>query len=170
MSDTDNLLLVSRKGMSARFPADDETLRPMGRATSGVIGMRFRGNDALLAIDVVQPDTFVVTITDGHENASNEFDRDALTQLIRQREADGWEFQFLAADLSGDHREDLDIAERGQHGQQGPGGRDERGGLGGQGLDLEPPARELLHALGEHLCRLHVAAFPCLSEIDALLA
>ena len=37
----------------------------MGRATSGVIGMRFRDDDALLAMDVVQPDTFVVTITDG---------------------------------------------------------------------------------------------------------
>jgi DNA gyrase subunit A len=37
----------------------------MGRATGGVIGMRFRGDDALLAMDVVQPDSFVVTITDG---------------------------------------------------------------------------------------------------------
>jgi DNA gyrase subunit A len=62
---TDDLLLVSRKGMSARFTADDATMRPMGRATSGVIGMRFRGDDALLAMDVVRPDTYVVTITDG---------------------------------------------------------------------------------------------------------
>ena len=37
----------------------------MGRATSGVIGMRFRENDSLLAMDIVRPDTFVVTITDG---------------------------------------------------------------------------------------------------------
>jgi DNA gyrase subunit A len=65
VSVTDDLLLVSRKGMSARFTADDETLRPMGRATSGVIGMRFRGDDDLLAMDVVRPDTFVVTVTDG---------------------------------------------------------------------------------------------------------
>jgi DNA gyrase subunit A len=65
VSQSDDLLLVSRKGMSARFTADDDTLRPMGRATSGVIGMRFRGEDALLAMDVVRPDTFVVTITDG---------------------------------------------------------------------------------------------------------
>ena len=65
VADTDDLLMVSRKGMSARFTANDETLRPMGRATSGVIGMRFRGDDALLAMDVVRPDTFVVTITDG---------------------------------------------------------------------------------------------------------
>jgi len=65
VSESDDLLLVSRKGMSARFRADDETLRPMGRATSGVIGMRFREGDSLLAMDVVQPDAYVVTITDG---------------------------------------------------------------------------------------------------------
>ncbi len=51
--------------MSARFTADDDTMRPMGRATSGVIGMRFRGDDSLLAMDVVRPDTYVVTVTDG---------------------------------------------------------------------------------------------------------
>ena len=65
VADTDDLLLVSRKGMSTRFTANDETMRPMGRATSGVIGMRFRGGDALLAMDVVRPETYVVTITDG---------------------------------------------------------------------------------------------------------
>jgi DNA gyrase subunit A len=65
VSDQDELLLVSRKGMSARFSGNDDTLRPMGRATSGVIGMRFRDGDALLSMEVVQPDTFVVTITDG---------------------------------------------------------------------------------------------------------
>ncbi len=65
VQESDDLLLVSRKGMSARFTADDDTLRPMGRATSGVIGMRFRGGDALLAMDVVRPETFLVTITDG---------------------------------------------------------------------------------------------------------
>ena len=65
VSESDDLLLVSRKGMSARFHADDETLRPMGRATGGVIGMRFRGDDALLSMDVVSEGTFVVTVTDG---------------------------------------------------------------------------------------------------------
>jgi len=60
-----DLLLVSRKGMSARFRADDETLRPMGRATSGVIGMRFRDGDELLAMDTVVPGSYVVTVTDG---------------------------------------------------------------------------------------------------------
>jgi len=61
----DDLLLVSRKGQSARFRADDETLRPMARATQGVIGMRFRSGDELLAMDVVRPGAFLVTVTDG---------------------------------------------------------------------------------------------------------
>ena len=61
----DDLLLVSRKGLSARFHADDAQLRPMGRATGGVIGMRFRGDDALLSMDVVREGSFVVTVTDG---------------------------------------------------------------------------------------------------------
>ncbi len=61
----DDLLLVSRKGQSARFRADDSTLRPMARSTQGVIGMRFRAGDELLAMDVVRPDAFLVTVTDG---------------------------------------------------------------------------------------------------------
>ncbi len=65
VSEADDLLLVSKKGLSARFTANDATLRPVGRATSGVIGMRFRQDDALLSMDVVTPGTFVVTITDG---------------------------------------------------------------------------------------------------------
>jgi DNA gyrase subunit A len=65
VSESDDLLLVSRKGLSARFHADDDTLRPMGRATAGVIGMRFRGDDQLLSMEVVREDCFVVTVTDG---------------------------------------------------------------------------------------------------------
>lgn len=66
LADAENdLLMISRKGMSARFHADDATLRPMGRATAGVIGMRFRGDDELLAMDVVLEDSSVVTVTDG---------------------------------------------------------------------------------------------------------
>jgi DNA gyrase subunit A len=61
----DDLLLVSRKGQSVRFTADDATLRPMGRATSGVIGMKFRGGDSLLSMDVVREGAYVVTVTDG---------------------------------------------------------------------------------------------------------
>ncbi len=55
-SDTDDLLLVSTNAMSIRFHADDEQLRPMGRQTSGVIGMRFDSRDELLAMEVVRRD------------------------------------------------------------------------------------------------------------------
>ncbi len=61
----DDLLLISRKGQSVRFHSDDATLRPMARATQGVIGMKFRGSDDLLAMDVAHEDAFVVTVTDG---------------------------------------------------------------------------------------------------------
>ena len=66
IGENDDLLLVSRKGYSVRFTADDDTLRPMGRATSGVIGMRFKStDDHTLSMDVVKPGAFVVTATDG---------------------------------------------------------------------------------------------------------
>ena len=65
ISPDNDLLLVSRKAMSIRFKADDETLRPMGRATSGVIGMRFSGDDELLAMEVVDEDMEILVATDG---------------------------------------------------------------------------------------------------------
>ncbi|EWM14845.1 DNA gyrase subunit A [Kutzneria sp. 744] len=61
----DDLLLVSADGQSIRFHATDETLRPMGRATSGVLGMRFNNGDELLSMGVVQLDKFVLVATDG---------------------------------------------------------------------------------------------------------
>ncbi|MHA6693710.1 DNA gyrase subunit A [Homoserinimonas sp. A520] len=60
-----DLLLVSRKGMSLRFTATDDALRPMGRATSGVIGMHFRAEDQLLAASVVSDEGFVFVVTEG---------------------------------------------------------------------------------------------------------
>src|SRR5690606_11319924 len=61
----DELIHVSRKGQSIRFPADDDTLRPMGRATSGVTGMKFREDDELLNADVVTPGTDLFVVTEG---------------------------------------------------------------------------------------------------------
>ena len=65
----DELLLVSKKAMSVRFAVDDESLRPMGRSTSGVIGMKFRADDELLTMARITAqhvgDTFVFTATDG---------------------------------------------------------------------------------------------------------
>ena len=53
----DDIMLVSRKGMSLKFTANDEQLRPMGRQTAGVQGMKFRDGDELLAMDVVWGDS-----------------------------------------------------------------------------------------------------------------
>lgn len=65
VSAEDDLLLISKKAQSIRFTATDESLRPMGRATSGVKGMSFREDDELLSMNVVRPGTFVFTATDG---------------------------------------------------------------------------------------------------------
>jgi len=77
VSPEDDILLISRKAQSLRFHADDEQLRPMGRATSGVTGMKFRGDDSLLSMTVVKAGSdeagerdaddqlYVFTVTDG---------------------------------------------------------------------------------------------------------
>jgi DNA gyrase subunit A len=67
---TDDLLLVSRSAQSIRFRADDDALRPMGRATSGVIGMRLVGDDELLAMQVApaggdEEGAALLVVTDG---------------------------------------------------------------------------------------------------------
>lgn len=61
----DDLLLVSRRGQSIRFSATDEALRPMGRQTSGVQGMRFNDDDELLSLNVVAEDTYLLVATSG---------------------------------------------------------------------------------------------------------
>ncbi|WP_433723380.1 DNA gyrase subunit A [Actinoplanes sp. CA-051413] len=60
-----DLLLVSKKAQAIRFNATDEALRPMGRATSGVIGMRFSEADELLAMEVVREGMDVLVATNG---------------------------------------------------------------------------------------------------------
>ncbi|MCZ4549546.1 DNA gyrase subunit A [Williamsia sp. 1138] len=61
----DDLLLVSTKGQSIRFSATDDALRPMGRQTSGVQGMRFNDEDQLLSLNVVRDDTYLLVATSG---------------------------------------------------------------------------------------------------------
>jgi DNA gyrase subunit A len=75
----DDIILISRQAQAIRFRADDEQLRPMGRATSGVTGMKFRGEDSVLSMSVIrrpeevedadavlEPEQlYVFTITDG---------------------------------------------------------------------------------------------------------
>lgn len=65
VSEEDDMILISRQGQSLRFHATNEALRPMGRATSGVTGMKFRDGDDLLTADVVRDDSFVFIVTDG---------------------------------------------------------------------------------------------------------
>jgi DNA gyrase subunit A len=70
LTNKDELLLISKKGMSLRFTSDDETLRPMGRSASGVIGMKFRAGDELLTMATIRDERkseelFVLTATDG---------------------------------------------------------------------------------------------------------
>ncbi len=65
ISAEDDLLLISRRAQSIRFQADDESLRPMGRSTSGVIGMRFGRGDELLAMLVVSDGTEILVATEG---------------------------------------------------------------------------------------------------------
>ena len=69
----DDVVLVSRLGQAIRFRADDTQLRPMGRATSGVTGMKFRGDDRLLSMSVIPAEEqtgegesshFVFTVTE----------------------------------------------------------------------------------------------------------
>ena len=67
-TDKDELLLVSRKGMSLRFSANNDSIRSMGRSATGVIGMKFRSGDELLAMARVNDsdqDLYVFTATDG---------------------------------------------------------------------------------------------------------
>jgi len=63
-SSDDDLLLISAEGQSIRFHATDEALRPMGRATSGVLGMRFNSGDELLSMDVPRAGAFVLVATE----------------------------------------------------------------------------------------------------------
>ena len=69
-SAADDVLLISRKGQAIRFSAGDDQLRAMGRATSGVTGMKFRDDDELLSMSIIhsdmpEDDRFVFTATDG---------------------------------------------------------------------------------------------------------
>jgi DNA gyrase subunit A len=65
VSPDEDLLLVSRHAQAIRFRASDEALRPMGRATSGVIGMRFTEGDHLLGMHVITEGADVLVATGG---------------------------------------------------------------------------------------------------------
>ena len=60
-----DLLLISKHAQAIRFKASDEALRPMGRATSGVIGMRFTDGDQMLGMHVITEGADVLVATGG---------------------------------------------------------------------------------------------------------
>ena len=64
-SGDDDLLLISERGQAIRFTASDDALRPMGRATAGVLGMRFKGDDKLLSMVVVEEGQHLLVATTG---------------------------------------------------------------------------------------------------------
>ena len=69
-----DLVLISAEGQSIRFHATDDALRPMGRATSGVLGMRFNSGDELLSMEVARPGTYVLVATSGGYAKRTEID------------------------------------------------------------------------------------------------
>ncbi|QBX55397.1 DNA gyrase subunit A [Nocardioides seonyuensis] len=81
VSSEDHILLVSRKGQAIRFPADDSQLRPMGRATSGVTGMKFRDGDSVLSMSVIRA-AQVAAEEEAEEATEGEVADSEMTQLF----------------------------------------------------------------------------------------
>lgn len=75
VDESDDVLLISRQGMSLRFTATDDSLRPMGRSTEGVKGMSFRQGDSLLSASVVRDSGYVFVVTEGGYAKRTEVDQ-----------------------------------------------------------------------------------------------
>ncbi|MDQ1130009.1 DNA gyrase subunit A [Microbacterium sp. SORGH_AS_0888] len=75
VDESDDVLLISRQGMSLRFTATDDSLRPMGRSTEGVKGMSFRPGDSLLSASVVRDSGYVFVVTEGGYAKRTEVDQ-----------------------------------------------------------------------------------------------
>jgi DNA gyrase subunit A len=118
VSAEDKLMLVSRKGQSLTFEASDEALRPMGRATSGVRGMKFRDEDELLAMDVLTEGSFSFVVTEGGYAKRTSVDEYRVQgrggfgiKVAKLQEERG---DLIGALLVEDHDEVLVIMERGK--------------------------------------------------------
>jgi DNA gyrase subunit A len=90
----DDILLVSRKGQAIRFRADDGQLRPMGRATSGVTGMKFREGDSLLSMSVIRAEHVAAEIAAGLSEA-NEDTADVAAPVSGAESPDEVKEQFV---------------------------------------------------------------------------
>ncbi|WP_010204574.1 DNA gyrase subunit A [Salinibacterium sp. PAMC 21357] len=115
---SDDVLLVSRKGMSIRFTASDEALRPMGRSTSGVMGMSFREDDRLLSASVVPESGFVFVVTEGgfaKRTAADQYRVQGRGGLgIKVAKLDGARGDLAGALMVGDHDEVLVVLASGK--------------------------------------------------------
>ncbi len=90
----DDILLVSRKGQAIRFRADDNQLRPMGRATSGVTGMKFREGDSMLSMSVIRAEHVAAEIAAGLSEA-NEDTADVAAPVSGAESPDEVKEQFV---------------------------------------------------------------------------
>ena len=90
----DDILLVSRKGQAIRFRADDSQLRPMGRATSGVTGMKFREGDSMLSMSVIRAEHVAAEIAAGLSEA-NEDTADVAAPVSGAESPDEVKEQFV---------------------------------------------------------------------------
>jgi DNA gyrase subunit A len=61
-SGSDDVFMVSRNGMTIRFPETD--VRPMGRSAAGVRGMKLRAGDEVVSGDVSRPNVDLLITTD----------------------------------------------------------------------------------------------------------
>ena len=59
----DEVLLTSRNGQAIRFRGDD--VRNMGRVSTGVKGIRLRGDDYVVSLEVIKnPEAQILTVTE----------------------------------------------------------------------------------------------------------
>ena len=73
VNDADEIFMVSRSGMTIRFTQDD--VRPMGRSTAGVRGMKMKPGDEVVSCDVARDDTSILIVTDGGYGKRTQLDR-----------------------------------------------------------------------------------------------
>ncbi len=78
----DEILLVSRKGQAVRFKADDSQLRPMGRATSGVSGMKYAAGDSVLSMSVIRAAVIAAEETEGTDAEVADGDAEVKVQYV----------------------------------------------------------------------------------------
>ena len=72
-SGTDDIFMVSRKGVTIRFSEDE--VRAMGRAAAGVRGMKLKPGDEVVSCDVARDDTAILMVTEAGYGKRTQLDR-----------------------------------------------------------------------------------------------